>query len=253
MPKMLRIDVKADFKPAMQALDGFSERRIRAAAATALTRVAWEVQKDMKRQFLNRLDRPTAFTRNSVRVSKATAEKLESMVFLRTDVPAGTTSPGEYLTTHEVGGNRNLRKFERALVSSGAMRPGYKVVPGKYAKLDNYGNISRSQIVQVLNQLGSNLSAGYRRVVSNSAKKRAAASKRAGREYVALPQPVNGIEAGISERKNGKLLPVFYFVHATRYGRKLRLIEQGTAVVKNRATAEMERALAEHRARLAAK
>ena len=246
----VRLDVRADFKPALTHLEGFSERRIRAAIATAISRTAREVEKTWRLQFGARLDRPTPYTMRSTRVEFAKADTLTGRVYLKAD--GSGIPPAEYLSTQESGGDRNLRKFEQALVSKGSLPRGMKVVPGPYAKLDAYGNLSRGQIVQVLNQIGGELSAGYRRVIGRTAAKRSVAARRSGRAYVAIPQPLGKLEAGVYFREGRLLRPVMFYVKSTRYRARLELLESGTQTVRREIIGQVEQAIEEHRKRLAA-
>lgn len=247
---MINIKVEIDTR-GLEQFRQFSERRIRAAVATALTRTAVEARKAWQQELRSKLDRPTPYTTNSVRTEMARADKLESVVAVK-DQGEGVL-PAEYLGTQQRGGDRNLRKFERALVSKGAMPRGYKVVPARFATMDAYGNISRGQIVQVLNQLGAGLSVGYRRVISKSAAKRAAAARRSGREYVPILDDKNGLFPGIWQRKGKSLVPVFQFVRQATYRKRIDLYQRARDIVGQQLQAQFDRAMRESAARLAAK
>lgn len=206
------------FDAATKALiDRFSERRINAAAATALTRTARAVEKVWGNQLRNTLDRPTRATTEAVVVKQATASNLTAEVFIKDQAGSRGTAPVEWLLPDEIGGPRKLKKFEQALIAQGSMPAGMRAVPGPAAKLDAYGNVSRGTIVQVIAQLGAQYSPGYRQVISKSAVKRAQKALLSGREYVAIPRPRGQLKAGIYQRKGRALLAVFYFVGRTTY------------------------------------
>ena len=249
---MINIKVDIDTRGLAQFMQ-FSERRLNAAVATALTRTAVEARKSWQQELRTKLDRPTPYTTNSVRVESANANKLEAVVAIKDQGADGTVLPAEYLGTQQRGGTRNLRKFERALVNKGAMLPGYRVVLARYALVDGYGNVTRGQIVQVLNQLGAGLSEGYRQVISRSATKRAASARRSGRQYVAFPRDDGNIFAGIWQRKGRALLPVFQFVRTTMYRSRIDLYQRARDVVGQQLQAQFDRAMRESAARLAAK
>jgi len=246
------VEIRVEGLDALKAqLQGFSDRRFRAAVATALTRTAGAVRQQWRQDLQADIDRPTPLTRNAAISMPANAGKLQAEVFLREQLAGGGVAPAEYIGTQERGGDRRLKRFEQALVASGAMPAGMRAVPGRGARLDSFGNVSRAQIVQVLNQLGAKLSVGYQQVISRSAAKRAASAARAGRQYVAIPQDRNGLPAGIYARTGRGLDAVFFYARNVRYPRRTRLLEAGQRVAGARLNAELQRAIGEHMARLA--
>lgn len=248
---MIDIKVEIDTK-GLEQFRQFSERRVRAAVATALTRTAVEARKAWRTELTTKLDRPTPYTTNSIRTEMARADKLESVVAVK-DQGGGAPPPAEYLGTQQRGGDRNLRKFERALVAKGAMPQGYKVVPARYARVDGFGNIQRGQIIDVIRQLGGNFSEGYARVISANAAKRARASARSGRKYVAILKDEGKLYPGIWERKGKSIVPVFQFVRQVRYRSRIDLYQRARDVVGQQLQAQFDRAMSESAARLAAR
>lgn len=234
-------------------LASFSDRRFASGIAEALNRTARQVADAWGRELSGELEQPTALTRRAAIISKrADVGTLSAVVSLRDAVANNGVSPAEYIATQEFGdADRSLRKFERALVASGAMPAGYKCVPGKHAKLDGYGNVSRAQIVAVLNQMGAALSEGYRRVISASAARRASTAARQGRTYVPVPRPIESLAAGIYERKGRLLLPVFFYVRSTRYTKRTNLLANGTRLGEQQVSIEITRAMEKRIASLA--
>jgi hypothetical protein len=232
-------------------LVGFSDRRLAAAVATGMTRTAVAIRKDWRDQLQSRFDRPERLTSGAPVSTMATAQKLEATVRL-SDLSRGRAgvAPQDYIGTHELGGTRLVKKFERALQSKGAMPVGYKAVPGQYADLDGFGNVSRGQIVRVLAQLGGDFSPGYAQVIKRNAPARAAAAKRWGRDYVAISKPVGRLAAGIYQRLGDDLLPVFFFVPQVSYRRRLSLMDDARRLAGSRLGAEVGKAIAESLTRL---
>jgi hypothetical protein len=238
---------------ARRTVEGFSDRRFAAAIATALTRTGRQMQAAWRQELAQDLDRPTPLTLRAPVSSTATASSLVTAVSLRDVARAGDVPPSEYIGTQEQGGSRGLKKFERALIARGSMRPGQRAVPGQYAKIDGYGNVSRGQLVQVLAQLGTAFSPGYARVIAADGARRARNAARSGNAYVAVPEPRGKLAAGIYRKFNGDLLPVFFFVSGTRYEKRTSLIEAARKVAEARFPAELRRSLAEDQARVNAK
>jgi len=205
------------------------------------------------------LDRPMQVTLNSVRVKTALADDLRAELYIKDDaMRAGEPSPAGWLSPNEQGGGvgRYVKKFEKALIAQGAMPAGMLVVPGPAARLDGFGNISRGQIVQVLNQLGAELSPGYRRVISANGAKRLASAKRSGRLYVAIAKKVGNLRPGVYVRGGRgmrELRLVFAYVSRVSYSKRLALQEttvQRAPLVLDR---QLARAIAESRQRLTAR
>lgn len=252
----MRITIDAgDLARIRRDFSQFSDRRFESAVAEALNGVAFSVRRAWVQDLGASLERPTGLTRRSPLVERADVGRLTAVVYIDPKAPGGDgIPPEEYVGTQETGSaDRRLKKFERALQSSGAMPSGHKVVPGKHARLDGYGNISRGQIVQVLNQLGGALSAGYQRVIGRTQGKRKASAARAGRSYVAIPQPQGGLQPGIYQRVDRLLLPVFFFAPRTQYRRRLHLEAGADRVVSAELTPRLERALARRLATLEAR
>lgn len=224
---------------------GFSDRRLQSALALAINNTARAIKDEWGGQLYTKVDRPTPLTRGAARLSeRADVGHLQAEVKLR-DVTDRGDPPSSYLLPQERGGSRELKKFERALVARGVMPAGTRAVPGKYATLDQFGNVSRGQIVQILNQLvGSGaLSVGYRKVISTSATKRASSARRAGRTYVAVTVRKGQLKPGIYEKKGNFMLPVFWFTSRVRYRSRLSLMDHGKRIAERDLQANVNAAI----------
>lgn len=251
----MRITLTSNIDEVRKQFAEFSDRRFNAAMATALTRTARAVGQEWTQQLSARLDRPTPATTRSVLVKRAenTAATLEAEVFLRNEARTpGAVAPAQWLAEHELGGQRRVKKFEAALQAQGSMPRGWKATPGPAARLDGYGNVSRSQIIQVIAQLGAQFSPGYQRVISANAARRAARAVQSGRAYVAiLPGNSAKLTPGVYERVGRTVRAVFWYVPAASYRKRLDLVGSGRANAGVLFQREFERAVAESAARLA--
>lgn len=126
--------------------------RMRLAVAIALTKTAVLVRAAERREMQDVFDRPTPFTLNSVFVKPATAANPEARVNIKNDF-GGSRSALSWLRWQIRGGLRTLTGFEKALVRAGAMDGGDRSVPGKFARLNAFGNMSPGQMQQILSQL----------------------------------------------------------------------------------------------------
>ena len=250
----VNIDVRfGGLQEVADSIRDFSERRMRAVVATALTRTAKGLSAQWQKQIDTVLDRPVARTMSAVRIESANAGKLSAKVAVKDKAGSGMAQ-ADYLGQHEYGGSRLVKKFERALISSGAMPSGYITVPGRGAARDANGNVSRATITAVISQLGKDFSPGYQRTISRDAVRRARSQARHGRRYIVMPVGHPSVSAGIYERGAGRVLSmVFAFKRVVGYSRKLTLQSSATGVVHVIAEAEFNRALSESVARLGAR
>lgn len=115
-----------------------ADKRVRKAAAVALTRTAWEVRSALMSGMQAAFDRPTPFTMRAYRVEMATASSLEATVW-------ATPLQARYLERQIEGGERNTKGFEKKMKLFG----GEVALPAAGAKLNQYGNMSLSFIKKV--------------------------------------------------------------------------------------------------------
>jgi hypothetical protein len=190
-------------------------RGIQRAMLEALDRVAYDVRDAQVREIDDSFDRPTPFTRNAIFVQRTQNKVPEASVGIKGFGTGSNRGAVRWLEPGIEGGARVQKSFERSLRSIGVMDGTQFVVPGRYAKLDAYGNISRGQIVQVLSQLRAFSGAesvsrnlprddAYDRNRSGRtpAQVRAAAYRRAGGQFFAVgPQPRGSLQPGVYQRQ----------------------------------------------------
>lgn len=251
----VKIDVTG-LKEIQDSIKDFSDRRLNSVVATALTRTAKAASLAWQEKINRGIDRPTPRTQSATAFTGAKADRLESTVFLK-DTMQGT-APSVFLAPQVFGGGRLLKKFEQALIASGAMPQGFVAVPGKHAQLDSYGNVSRGQLVAVIRALGQDYSPGYQRVISKSTEKRLAKQAKHGRQYIAVPYRsarFGRVSPGVYERmQDGSRKAIFLFKAAVKYQQRLSLTDaDAVSEIQSIADAELSRALNESLARLAAK
>jgi hypothetical protein len=143
----------------MAAIDRFSERRIRAALATALTRTALGGRDDLRAEARTVFDAPRPYTVNAITSKSATAQSLTAEVLVRDDGPVAG-----YLMPQVTGGARPAKHFERLATAFG-LPAGWVTAPGPGAQLDQYGNMRRAQLRDILSQLSRTPAQGAARAV----------------------------------------------------------------------------------------
>lgn len=148
------------------------ERTIRGGAY----RIRAREQEEMRQVF----DRPTPFIINSVTVQDEAKQALRTTVFFR--YPGGKATPPEKVLAAEIaGGPRRSKRAEVALRRVGLLQPGYFIMPGRGIptdKVDAYGNVKGSFIVQLLSYFQAFSEVGYRANMTERRRKQLAKVKR---------------------------------------------------------------------------
>lgn len=265
----------------------FSERRLKAALATALTRTAVQVRARSVVALQSSIDAPTPYTIRQLRYVAASADRLVSAVGFNIapiqdifgnvvryqDLGAGATPAGKYLDAQISGGPRRNKRFEVALRARGILPTGWFAVPGERAKIDNYGNQSVGELRQILSWFNAaEMTAGSTQNMTEAtrAKRRKGTKKTAGFEYFFAPvggtrtfARSNGkvgthkLTPGIYKRTSlglgSRIEPILIFVSGTNYRAKFDFIGQAQQEADKLLPTEIRRALNESLARLKAK
>lgn len=217
------------------------------AAAVALTRTAKVVRDELKVEMSRVFDRPTPYTLNSLFVKPANKQNLEAMVWLKDATSKGTPAD-RYLKPQIFGGSRSLKSMEKALQSQGKMPRGYYAQPAAGAQLDQYGNVKRSQIVQILSQLQVQRGGGYDSKRSNSAASKRTVARQ-GVTYFAIVSKVGKLVPGIYLKKQfakgSAVKPVFIFTRETSYEPRFKFFEVAERVANQRMPSIFDQALRE--------
>jgi len=244
---MLVIDVRGDVSAIARQLDA-QQKRIPIATAIALTKTAVKVREALYAEMRQVFDRPTPYTLNSLYLKPATPARLQARVWLKDDTFKGTPAT-KYLDPQIRGGDRNLKRFERALRAIGALPPGWFAVPGSGAVLDAFGNMDRGQLVRVLSYLRAFGEQGYKANMTATSRKRF--TKRTRLSYfVGRPgKGGNKFPLGVWERidfgqAGGAVRPVLIFVQRVSYTPLLKFFEVGNRVASDTFPTELRKALA---------
>lgn len=259
---------------AVRNMRDLSERRVKAAAATAMTRTAVAIRNEVQQHMTAVLDRPTPYTLRQLRYVAASAQRLVAAVGFNIapiqdeygrvvkyrDLGPGQTNAGKYLQTQMTGGPRPNKRFESALRAVGVLPPGWFAVPGIRAKIDAYGNQSVGELRQILSWFdAAEMTAGSTQNMRQVGrdKRRRGTRKAAGFEYVAImPGAKGGLRPGIYRRTfyslGRSIEPVVIFVQRVAYRKRFDfdgIAQRGVSTMLGR---EFDRALRESLARKAA-
>lgn len=207
----LDMKVGLDAKKLMRDLSALSEKEIPKAAANALNRLATGARLQIQDRMREVFDSPTPFTLNGFFTRPARSNNLEAWVATCDYAPKGTPAI-RYLGPEIRGGQRDMKKFEKAL---SAISGGQYIVPGKDAPLDQYGNLSRGLMTQILSRLNlmmdptSNMSA---KVVGRLAKRGKNARGQMSEYFIAR------------ERGNGRPLGIYKLLAPGKVGEIIRFV-----------------------------
>lgn len=184
------------------------DRQMRFAASVALNRTADTVRKAINSEMQSSFDRPTPYTLRALRVRRSDRNTLTAHVDFKDAGAAGKGTPADrYLSPQVYGGGRSRKRSERALEAAG-MSAGKYMVPGAGATLDQYGNVSRGQIVQLLSYLQAFGEHGYRANATDRSRKRLAKLGRSDGGY----KKIGGVQYFVSRGKgtvtNGRRQPL---------------------------------------------
>jgi len=265
----MRITLESNIAQVRAQVAQFSDRRFKAAMATALTRTAVQVRAGVQAEMPRVLDRPTPYTMRQLRYVGASADRLAAAVGFNVvsvtdergarigfrDLGQGETPAGKYLQPNIDGGTRRVKRLEEALRAQGALPDGWLVVPGQGATIDAYGNVARGQVVQVLAQLRIQLLSGTTRNMSFDARKQITAQRKAGGRFFVIPPGKGKQQPGIYQREfNGRnITPVFIFVRGATYRRRFDFDSLAKRLADQTLPGEVQRAVNESLARLSAR
>lgn len=220
----MQISVSIQLDRIKSGLRELEVNQIPFALAAALTDTAKDVTAAEQHEIRDSFDRPTPTTQNSVYMKPATKANLEAIVGIKNFMGKGTSAE-EYLASEIEGGQRLPKRFERALISAGIMPSGYYAMPGAGVALDQYGNIGRGLIVQLISYFQAFPEQGYAANMTDKRKAALAKGKR-GQQGVAyfasrgdghLPR---GIWARYSFGHGSAIKPILIFVKGAHYEKR---------------------------------
>lgn len=216
-------------------LDRFERETIPKATITALNRTAAVGRLAVQDEMEAKLDRVTPFAKRGVAYEQASSSKLSAAVIIAGKSWAkNSTPPANYLTPQFFGGQRNLKSFERQLISAGHMAKGVYAVPARDCPLDQYGNVRVALIVRILADLQiTERTAGYNRKRTDASTKRNARYKNA-RFFV--PERGSHLHPGVWQRNpiDNSIKPMLLFVRMRSYTRTINFHETVQRVAEER-------------------
>lgn len=187
-------------------LDEVARRQLPFAAAKSLTQSAKHaVQDDIPAEMRRAFDRPTKYTQRVLAFLPATKSKLRAEILPRSFAGKGNVA-WEYLNPEVAGGARQAKRSEKRLRA--VLGEQVFLTPGRGAKLDSAGNISRAQWTKIMSGLGA---LGDQSATKKSAKrsKRLVANRKTQSQYFIGRSKKSGKPIAVYElKRKGKVEPV---------------------------------------------
>lgn len=217
----MRITVDIKGMAALQARLAGLQKQVNFAASRALNATAKAVDAEERSAMRKVFDRPRQTTVNATYIKYSNKTNLEAAVGLKergAGVPAA-----EYLHPNIGASGRQPRNYKRSefmLKRAGILPEGLFTVPGKEAKLDEYGNMSRGQINQILSFFRTFGMTALNSKRMNMTEKRRAQLDRQRRQYFVVPVADRKVKLypGIwQETHDRTLAPVLMFVSRPAY------------------------------------
>ena len=246
----MTVDVKGVIADLTKHID-LEKKHVQFATRVGLTRTAMKVKAAEEREMRDVFDRPTPFTMSSLSVRPATASNPTAEVKLK-DFAAKGTPATSFLAAQLKGGSRKAKRFERALLSAGALPPGYHAVPGSGAKVDAYGNMDRGQIVQILSYFNSFPEVGYKANMTDKRRQSLARGSKTKQGYsYFVGSPGDRLPLGVYQRfgfaRGSAIRPVLIFVPSARYEATFDFDYVAKITIDKEFATEFTKALAEAR------
>jgi len=213
---------------AVQAALNKAASQVPYALSVALNKTAAEARTMVQAEMKSVFDRPTPWVLNSLRIKYAKKSHLVAELAFKDK--NSVESSRSMVEPHVDGGGRRFKTMETRLLRRGLLPKGWNVVPGAAASLDAYGNMSRGQISQLLNVLGTYTESGYNKANDKTRARLAAGNAKRnqyGFEY--FVNPVGGksrhLQPGVYKRFKtpfgSSLKPILIFIRPARYQKRL--------------------------------
>ena len=224
------------------------EHKIVTAKVAALNDAAYVGSRKTIDEMRRVFDRPTPWVLGGVRYLKARKDKPQSQIDFDKWGNKTNVTVEKVLKAEIDGGARRLKRHELALQRVGVLPAGMAIVPGPKAKIDAYGNMASSQIVQIVSWFqGFEQQLGARQNMRDGGKRLGRDNKKTGARgfaYVLIKHKRGKLIPGIYQRFDlafgSAMKPVMYFVRVPRYQKRFDFY----GVAERAATAEFKRAFA---------
>lgn len=205
---------------AIAAMENLAGDKPASALADALNHTANQARIALRAEISSVFDRPTPFTLNAVRILHARPKTLDAAVFVKDEKDGASKgfAPEDWFRPQVEGGPRTAKRSEDMLRNAGILPSGMFVVPGKGAKLDRYGNLSRGHMNQILSGL---MAAEDRSGASANATRSKRSMRKGHAQAFFVMRDKSGKAIGIGERRGKSMAVALAFVRQPQYTQRL--------------------------------
>lgn len=249
----MRLDVQVVGLDRLKQAAEQAPGQARFAASVALNKTADMGAAAVRKEMPNVFDKPTPWVVNSLRVKRSTKANLVAEVAFKDKNSAENSRT--MILPHVDAGTRRYKAMEARLYKAGYLPAGWSVVPGAAANLDAFGNMSRGQITQLLNVLGTYTEAGYNKANAKTVDRLAKGNvKKNVYGFTYWVNPVNGsrgkhLQPGVYQRVTTgfgtSLKPILIFVSKADYKNRLDFYGIVTTTVQRDFPAAFDKAFAD--------
>lgn len=236
----MRIPISVDTRQFETTLQGWERQQLPFATSVAINRVGLKVKNAIKGTMQVSFNNPTPYTLNSLMLIPSTKSNLTAVVKFK-DSSSNGTPQSSFLSPEVFGGVRAAKPSELLMQAKGVLPSGMGWVPGAGAKLDAYGNMSRSQIFNVM--------AAIKQMGANVASKPTRSSKKSAKfaSTIFVGKPAGGrLPLGVYQQTGeGKLIPLMLFVDMPHYSIRLPFADVSSTVYTTSFQNEFTQALRE--------
>jgi hypothetical protein len=224
------------------------------AMAQAINAAAEKAKLAVRSEMQSVFKQPTPWVLNSLRIRYAS--KANPNAELAFKDKNSVESSRSMIEPHVFGGPRHFKAMEARLMGMGLLPAGFNAVPGAAANLDGNGNMSRGQISQLLNVLGTYTEAGYNK--ANAATRSRLAKGNVKKNIYGFSyfvNPVNGagrnkqLKPGVYQRVTtgfgSSLKPILIFVKRAAYKQRLDFFGIAQRIVDKEFPVEFNKAFNE--------
>lgn len=218
------------------------------AIALAVNRTALAAKAEIRTQMEGAFDRPTPYTMDALVVLYGRKADPVAKLMVKDRATKAPRSAKYWLSPQVFGGPRGLKGFEIKLQNAGILGPNQYAMPGKFAQMDQYGNMSRGRLVAILSDVQAWTSESTVRnstlKTRNARVKRNARKEKRGGVYFAVTTRRGALRPGIYERLSfafgAAARPVLIFVNkAPAYSKRLPYEETAQRVMETRYQEEL--------------
>lgn len=224
------------------------------ATSVAINNTAEKARVAVVSEMRSVFNQPTPWVLNSLRVKRSTKSNLNAELAFKDKNSAESSK--SMIAPHVYGGQRAYKAMEARLFSIGLLPAGYNAVPGAAASLDGNGNMSRGQVSQLLNVLGTYTEAGYNKANAATRSRLAKGNvKKNVYGFAYFVNPINGngrnpkLKAGVYQRVTtgfgSSLKPILIFVKRAAYKQRLDFFGIAKATIDKEFPSEFGRAFDE--------